>query len=81
MKRINWNQISELGLLERINKEIMHPLGLAVFRTPDNGESAGALVADDGVFEYAPDTELKNYSDEHVKELLSNMLNCKQGGE
>lgn len=27
---INWNQASEMGLIERINTEILHPLGLAI---------------------------------------------------
>lgn len=31
-KIIDWNEISRLGLLERINREIMHPLGYAVCR-------------------------------------------------
>lgn len=75
MKQINWNQISELGLLERINKEIMHPLGLAVYRIPDTGMSGGALVADDGVWEYDPSEPLKNYIDSTVRQMLENMLN------
>ena len=52
MKEIDWNVIAELGLLERINREIMHPLGLAVYRQPKDGTSGGALVSPDGVFEY-----------------------------
>ncbi|MEC5345065.1 hypothetical protein ABRZ24_20955 [Brenneria populi] len=53
MNSIDWNEISRRGLLVRINKEIMHPLGLAVFRDPDNGVSEGAVIADDGVWQYA----------------------------
>ena len=49
---IDWNVISELGLLRRINNEIMHPLGYAVFRTADCGVSGGALVSPDGKWEY-----------------------------
>ncbi len=52
MKSIDWNEISELGLLERINREIMHPLGLAVYRNPDEGTSGGAIVSEDGKFEF-----------------------------
>jgi hypothetical protein len=52
-KRIDWNEISRLGLLERINREIMHPLGLAVCRIPETGISPGALVSPDGEFVYA----------------------------
>lgn len=34
MKCINWNQASELGLVVRINREILHPLGLSMSRDP-----------------------------------------------
>lgn len=27
---INWTQLSELGLVRKINEEILHPLGLAI---------------------------------------------------
>lgn len=52
-KVIDWNEISGLGLLERINREIMHPLGYAVCRELETGHSPGALVSDDGPFIYA----------------------------
>ncbi|ALZ09125.1 MULTISPECIES: hypothetical protein [Pseudomonas] len=51
-KIIDWNEISRLGLLERINREIMHPLGYAVCREVETGRSPGALVSDDGPFVY-----------------------------
>ncbi|EMA1801304.1 hypothetical protein SD377_001907 [Cronobacter turicensis] len=49
---LDWNQLSALGLIFRINHEILHPMGLAIFRDPDSGKSEGALIADDGVFSY-----------------------------
>ena len=52
MKKIDWNQASELGLVERINAEVLHPLGLAMARNLDDGTSPCVLVADDRVFEY-----------------------------
>lgn len=51
----DWNQLSALGLIVRINAEILHPLGLAIFRDPASGISAGAMIAPDGKWEYAPD--------------------------
>lgn len=51
-KVIDWNEISRLGLLERINREIMHPLGYAVCREVETGRSPGALVSDDGPWFY-----------------------------
>lgn len=59
MKEINWNNASELGLIQRINKEILHPLGLAMTRDPVDGSSKSLLVADDGIWEYAPDVTMK----------------------
>ncbi|EPZ4750236.1 MazG-like family protein [Klebsiella pneumoniae] len=52
---LDWNQLSALGLIVRINTEILHPLGLAIFRDPASGISAGAVIAPDGKWEYAPD--------------------------
>ncbi|HID5535285.1 TPA: MazG-like family protein [Klebsiella pneumoniae] len=52
---LDWNQLSALGLIVRINAEILHPLGLAIFRDPASGISAGAMISPDGKWEYAPD--------------------------
>lgn len=54
MKSINWNQASELGLIVRINCEILHPMGLAMTRNPENGASEMLLVSADGIWEYDP---------------------------
>ena len=70
MKKINWNQMSELGLIERINREVLHPMGLAVSRCPKSGHSEAILIADDGVFEYG-DIQTKVLSNEEVKRKLA----------
>lgn len=68
---LDWNQMSALGLIVRINAEILHPLGLAIFRVPASGISAGAMIAPDGKWEYAPDVieglqaELSDHSGKH----------------
>ncbi|AUR85915.1 hypothetical protein NVP1081O_180 [Vibrio phage 1.081.O._10N.286.52.C2] len=41
-KLINWKDASNLGLMYRINNEILHPLGFAVSRNED-GSSSGLL--------------------------------------
>lgn len=56
LQEIDWTEISKRGLLMRINREIMHPLGLAVFRD-DTGISEGAFVSPDGKWVYAEDEE------------------------
>nr|NWO38664.1 hypothetical protein [Citrobacter freundii] len=54
---LDWNQLSALGLIVRVNKEILHPMGLALFRDPESGVSDGALIAPDGKWNYADDIE------------------------
>ncbi|WP_436859591.1 DUF7415 domain-containing protein [Citrobacter tructae] len=54
---LDWNQLSALGLIVRVNKEILHPMGLALFRDPESGVSDGALIAPDGKWHYADDIE------------------------
>lgn len=73
MKSINWNQLSELGLVVRINREILHPLGLAVFRTVETGVSEGALISDDGSWEYSLDIKGEVHSKEVIQDKLSKM--------
>lgn len=50
---INWNTMSELGLIEQINRQVLHPLGLAMSRDPDTGSSHQIYLAEDGKWEYA----------------------------
>lgn len=53
---VSFNTLSQMGLVYRLNK-VLHPLGLALGYEPVTGESDGALVADDGVWEYSPEIE------------------------
>jgi hypothetical protein len=71
MKTIDWNQAAELGLLERINREILHPLGLAACRDVDSGVSRCLIVSDDGFFEFAADMQTKIISNDEVIKRLS----------
>ena len=38
---MDFNQLSEAGLLYLINKQVLHPLGLALMRTVETGKSNG----------------------------------------
>lgn len=53
MYLMNWKELSEKGLVFRINHEFLHPLGLAIGYESLNGVSNGAFVADDGVWQYS----------------------------
>lgn len=55
LERIDWNEMSRRGLIKRINKEILHPLGLAMTRNVETGQSEFVLVSDDGPFFYSED--------------------------
>lgn len=55
---IDWNELSRLGLLKRINEEILHPMGYAVYRVVETGVSPGALISPDGAWTY-PKEEVK----------------------
>ena len=56
---INFNEMSNYGLIWKINKEILHPLGLALARNED-GTSNGCLVAPDGIWEYTEESNKRN---------------------
>ena len=58
-KLVNFNELSEYGLIWKINKDILHPLGLALARNTD-GTSNGCMVASDGVWEYDADADERN---------------------
>lgn len=59
MKIVDFNTLSDMGLIWKINKEILHPLGLALTRDP-SGISVGAIVSDDGSWEYPETSDFQN---------------------
>lgn len=73
MKTIDWNEMSKLGLIERINREICHPLGLAISRDVETGISRNILISDDGAWEYDPEMETTILSDDEVRERIKNL--------
>ncbi|WP_413485406.1 hypothetical protein [Shewanella baltica] len=77
MKSINWNQMSKLGLIERINREILHPMGLAIARDVTTGISEKVLVAPDGIFEYG---EIKStiISEDEINKILDEYREVKK---
>ncbi len=73
LKAIDWTKASNLGLVERINREILHPLGLAMTRNPETGHSENILISDDGIWEYSPDMPSKIISDEEIRKQLKDV--------
>jgi hypothetical protein len=79
MQTINWNQMSELGLIRIVNREILHPIGLAISRNPETGTSDEILVSDDGEWEYSPEISQKpDLSNEEIQQKLTEMLADKE---
>ncbi|MFA6199096.1 MAG: hypothetical protein WC679_01655 [Bacteroidales bacterium] len=74
MKEVNWNVLSQLGLIKRINHEILHPLGLAMTRNSETGFSESILVSDDGIWEYE-NKEVVVLSKEEVDNVVNNVVN------
>ena len=56
VKYFKFDRLSEFGLIYKINKEVLHPLGLALSREPDLNCSFGCIVAPDGIYEYTKET-------------------------
>lgn len=70
---LDWNELSRLGLLERINREILHPLGLAACRDVESGNSLGALVSTDGAWSYG---EPSPAQDLEVSQFLTDVMSA-----
>lgn len=70
---IDWNQMSELGLIYKINHEILHSLGLAISRNPDTGTSDKIYIASDGAWEYPPDAKHIILTDDEIREKLKKL--------
>jgi len=73
---IDWNMMSELGLIERINVEILHPLGLAMSRNVETGVSEEILISEDGLWEYAPNRKSTIISDDEIKAKIKVLTLC-----
>lgn len=79
LMQVDWNKLSELGLLERFNREILHPLGIAAFFNPETGQSGGALISNDGEFEYAPNMPTKITPNDEVRAKIKAHVDSKVG--
>ena len=67
---VDFKQLSEFGLIHLINKQVLHPLGLALSYILESGESKGAIISPDLSWEFSPETDKQN--DEALKKFLKN---------
>lgn len=74
MKTVDMNKLSKWGLIYKINKEVLHPLGLALSRDPDSGISEGCFIdsSDDLYWEYSDDLIKSN--EEKLQYFLDNRV-------
>jgi len=77
MKELDWNEMSELGLIRIINEEVLHPLGLAMSRNPTTGTSDVILISDDGIWEYKD--KQPRPSQQELKQKISDLIEKKFG--
>lgn len=49
---MDWNVLSQMGAIFYINREYLHPIGLAICRNPETSDSPYLLESDDGSWEY-----------------------------
>ena len=54
---MDFNQLSEAGLLYLINKQVLHPLGLSLTLDSKTGKSNGAIIALDLIWEFSSEIE------------------------
>jgi hypothetical protein len=59
MTILDFNFLSDCGLIYKINQEILHPLGLALSREED-GTSKGCRLAPDLIWKYNDDILQRN---------------------
>lgn len=70
---VSFKQMSEWGLITKINNEILHPLGLALSYDKDNDVSYGCVIDfSDYKFEYSEETIKRN--NEKFKNFLENRI-------
>ena len=73
-KLINWNQLSELGIIELINRECLHQRGLALCRNPETGKSDGCLISQDLEWEYDPNMKSTIIPEPELKSKLQKIV-------
>ena len=73
-KIMDFEEMSNNGLIWKINKEILHPLGLALAR--DGDTSPGCMIAPDGKWEFSEESNIRNFEKfQKFKKTLEEMDN------
>ena len=76
---IDFNTLSTFGLVYLINKQVLHPLGLALTRNLETGRSNGAIISPDLSWKFSLEDE-EEYSKKleeflkHRKNILTQLL-------
>ena len=78
-KELNWNKMSEWGLVYLINDTVLHPLGLAMTRN-EHGQSLSVLLNDEP-YEFTEDARSKHIPNlKNIKDNIKKMLEDEDGG-
>lgn len=65
---VGFQELSDKGLIYKINEEVLHPHGLSLTRDIDLDLSYGCVISHDGIFEYDKKTIEEN--EEKYKRFL-----------
>lgn len=71
---IDWSIASRLGLIEKINTEVLHKLGLTMIREGSTGLSPGLYISDELKWTYPDDHMSTLKSEIEIKEELERIL-------
>lgn len=69
---IDWSMMAKLGLIKKINNEILHPMGLAISYHRTTGFSEKIILSMDQVFEYSEKTEM--VPDEEIERKVKSLF-------
>lgn len=75
-KILTANELSEAGLIYKINKEVLHPLGLALAISKENNSILGCVVSKDKFIIY--NDELIQRNELKLKDLKKNLREFKK---
>lgn len=69
---VNWNEASKLGLVDKINEQVLHPIGMSITRNSNSGASPCILKNNGGEWEHENEYEINAFLREGVATFFDN---------
>lgn len=67
---LTFREASELGLIQKLNREVLHPMGLALCWNPETNLSEGFLVSEEGEWKYDDSVVVKPFDPKALEAAL-----------